>query len=408
MKATFKFYLRTDQKNSANKCSIYLRVTYNRKNKYSNTGIKLKEKYWNEEKEEVRKSHPSSKAYNEELTAIRLKAEQLAFKLEREQAITAKVLVEEFNGAAPTDFIQFTEEYIAFLKHTGSVRRAKQTRVILNKIINYSDSSSIEFNDIHADFLDGLQFYMRDELKNHPNTIRKDFERLKMIFAEADKRGDLSRNVFLKYKLPPRVKTKKEALTIEQIRAIEQLELEAESNLYHVRNYFLFSFYNAGIRFGDLCRLRWKHIQDGRLKYQMSKSKNNGTPKFKNIKLNDRSYEILKDYRTHGSDEDFIFPILGPGVDVNNPLKFDKIKNRRNVMINKQLKQIAKLAGIETSISFHIARHSFARHAANMGMNVVAISDALAHSDLKTTQTYLAGFNEVLLDKEMDSIFFNK
>jgi integrase len=343
--------------------------------------------------------------YNEELTAIKLKAEQLAFKMGRENNLTANLLAEEFRGSKPTDFVKFTEEYIDFLKVTGSVRRSKQTTVILNKIIEYADSPSIEFNDINADFLDGLQLYMKNKVKNHPNTIRKDFERLKMIFSEADKRGDLSQNVFLKYKLPPRIKTKKEALSYEQIQAIINLELEPNSKQYHARNYFLFSFYNAGIRFGDICCLKWSHIQDGRLKYQMSKSKNNGTPKFKNIRLAEQSYEILKDYRTHGSEDDFIFPILGPGVDINNPVQFDKIKSRRNVMINKFLKQIAKLAGIDLSISFHIARHSFARHAANMGMNVVAISDALAHSDLKTTQIYLSGFNETLLDKEMESIF---
>lgn len=64
-----------------------------------------------------------------------------------------------------------------------------------------------------------------------------------------------------------------------------------------------------------------------------------------------------------------------------------------------------EMAEFELSLSFHISRHSFARHAANMGMNIYAISNALAHSDLKTTQTYLNSFNENLLDKEMESIF---
>lgn len=74
-------------------------------------------------------------------------------------------------------------------------------------------------------------------------------------------------------------------------------------------------------------------------------------------------------------------------------------------MVNANLKKLAKMAGIELSLSFHISRHSFARHAANKGMNIYAISNALAHSDLSTTQVYLSGFNESLLDKEMSSIF---
>lgn len=167
----------------------------------------------------------------------------------------------------------------------------------------------------------------------------------------------------------------------------------------------MFSFYNAGIRFGDLCRLKWSNIQDGRLKYIMSKSQKNNNPKWKNIKLSEQSFAILREYRSSGSDQDFIFPILDTSKNLDDPFIFDKDKSSKNVMINANLKKIAKKAGIELNLTFHISRHSFARHAANMGMNVYAISDALAHSDLKTTQTYLESFNESLLDKEMEAIF---
>lgn len=384
---------------------IYLRVTYNRKSRFINVGIKLEEKYWNDSRQEVRKSHPAHTSYNEELRLLKLRAEKIGFELDRKDKVSAKNIADALKGKKPTDFIKFTENYIRHLKQTGSVRRSKQTKVILNKIKDYNKQSNLEFNEITSEFLDELQHFLRTKYENHPNTIRKDFERLKMVFRDADEQGLLYENLFLKYKLPPRQKTKKEALTFEQVKTIEKLNLKKGSRQYHVRNYFMFSFYNAGIRFGDLCKLKWKNIEDGRLKYLMSKSQKNTNPKWKNIKLSDQSYEILKDYRSSGNEDDFIFPILDPTKNNDDPIVFDVEKSRNNAIINKTLKSIAKKADIELSLSFHISRHSFARHAANMGMNVYAISNALAHSDLKTTQTYLNGFNESLLDKEMDSIF---
>lgn len=384
---------------------IYLRFTYNRKTKYVSAGIRVEEKSWNDKREEVRKNHPSEKVYNQELRTMRLKAEKIGFELEKRNRLSAKAIADELKGKAPTDFVTFTEAYIKRLKQNGSIRRAKQTNVILNKVKSFSKSDTIEFGDITKNFLDDMIQYLRTEYKNHQNTIRKDYERLKRVFDDAEQKELLNENPFDKYTLPARQKTKKDALTFEQIKDLERLDFEKGSELYHVRNYFMFSFYNAGIRFGDLCRLKWSNIQDERLKYVMSKSHKNHNPKWKNIKLRDQSFEILKDYRSAGSENDFIFPILDTCKNLEDPATFDSDKGSKNADINKVLKVLAKKAGIELNPTFHISRHSFARHAANMGMNVYAISDALAHSDLKMTQIYLDSFNESLLDKEMDSTF---
>lgn len=405
MKPTYSFYTRSNRKNKLNKVPVYFRITFNRKLKYINTGIKIENRHWNEGREEVRKSHPSAKIYNEELRKLRVRAEQIGFNLDRKKQLSAKNIADKLRGKNPTDFVKYTEAYINRLKQAGNIRLSKQTRVILNKIIKFSKSESLEFGDITHEFLDSLQQYLSNKIGNHPNTVRKDFERLKMIFKDAETKDLLIVNPFDKYKLPPRQKTKKDALTFKQIKVIDALELEKGSRVFHAKNYFMFSFYNAGIRFGDLCKLKWSNIQDGRLKYVMSKSLNAGNPKWKNIKLNDHSFEILKHYRKSGSDDDYIFPILDTNKDLNTPAVFDSDKSSKNVMVNKALKKVANKAGIQLKLSFHISRHSFARHAANMGMNVYAISNALAHSDLKTTQNYLSGFNESLLDKEMSSIF---
>jgi len=185
MKPSYTFYARPERKNDRNEMPIYLRIIYNRKTRYVSTGIRVEEKHWNDSREEVRKSHPSEKVYNEELQKLRLKAESIGFELERAGRLSAVSITEELKGKAPVDFVAFTEAYIERLIENGSIRLAKQTNVILNKVKDFTESESVEFNEITMAFLDDLIQYLKTEYKNHQNTIRKDYQRLRKVFKIA-------------------------------------------------------------------------------------------------------------------------------------------------------------------------------------------------------------------------------
>lgn len=55
-------------------------------------------------------------------------------------------------------------------------------------------------------------------------------------------------------------------------------------------------------------------------------------------------------------------------------------------------------------IIFHVARHSFATILKRSGINVAIISEALGHSDLKTTQIYLDSFENSQIDDAMKNL----
>ena len=404
MKPTYRFIQRNDKINKEGLAPIYLRITFDRKKSLFNTGIKVAPKQWNSDNRSVRKNHPSSVALNERLEELNLKAMQIGFDLDRDNRITSNRIVDLLKGRSPELFLQYTEIYRLRALNGGLVRRAKQVKVVVNKIKAYTDKK-LYFRDIDQLFLDELKAFLISEYKNKSTTIRKDFAVIKLVFDDAIEKGIIVESPFDRYTMPKIQKSKKEALSFEQIQKLENLKLDIDSKLYHTRNYFLFSFYNAGIRFGDLCQLTWENIQDGRLKYQMSKTARNTSPKWKDIKLNDHSFAILKEYRKSGNEKDYIFPILDKSKNLSDPVIFDKEKASKNAIANQALKRLAKKADIDIKISFHMSRHSFARHAASKGMNLFAISNALAHSDLKTTQVYLKSFDENLLDKEMENLF---
>ena len=59
--------------------------------------------------------------------------------------------------------------------------------------------------------------------------------------------------------------------------------------------------------------------------------------------------------------------------------------------INKRMKEVGEQLGIGP-ISTYTARHSFATVLKRAGANIAYISESLGHSDLKTTENYLASF----------------
>ena len=406
MATTINFELRLNKINARDEAPIYLRITHNRKNRWMSTGLRIKEKHWNEEKQRVRRNHDRYKVLNHEIETIFSQAQDAMLELKDLGKLDPKRIINIVKGYDAQNFFNYAEKYIAHLYEVGSIRRAKNAKVIVNKVKSYNGSANLQLHEVDVEFLNGLEAHLKNKYDNAPNTIRKNFQRLRHLLETARKEKYIPINPFQDYTLPQYQKPKKTALSIKQIKKMENVKLKKDSTLWHARNYFMFSFYNAGIRFGDLCLLKRKNIKDGRLKYLMSKTSSNSEPKWKNIKLLPQAIEILKAYRYQDmKPEDYLFPIVDPSKDYSDMLTFDREKGRKTALQNKRLKRLAKKADIDENLTTHLARHSFANYARKSGMSIYSISKALAHSDLKTTETYLASFDEEMLDDEMDKLF---
>jgi site-specific recombinase XerD len=72
--------------------------------------------------------------------------------------------------------------------------------------------------------------------------------------------------------------------------------------------------------------------------------------------------------------------------------------------INKYMKLIAAELKINKEVTTYFARHSFATVLRNSGASMEFISEALGHSDMKTTKNYLAGFEQATIHKTTDAL----
>lgn len=83
-----------------------------------------------------------------------------------------------------------------------------------------------------------------------------------------------------------------------------------------------------------------------------------------------------------------------------------KAMHSAKIVYNRQLKEIQKLAKIETTITSHLARHAYTHLMLDdkNGYDVYDISRALGHSSLKTTETYLVSFSKSHVGKINEAI----
>lgn len=410
MGTTYHFYMRKDKARANGECPIYLRITKNRKPRYVSTGVYILPKHWNKEKETIRKSHRNAKSLNSILTREQNKAEKVQDELGVHGKDSAKAIQKRLKQQESGDFFELADSYQQELEDQKKLSALKTLGVTLNKLEAFEGERQLPLKHIDTEYLERFERFLQRKYDNRASTISKNFEPLRAIIRKALKKHLISIDPFANFEGAKRGKPQpKTILSIEQIKAIEEADLKEGSNLWHTRNYFMFSFYSGGIRFGDLCGLKWKDIKGDRLSYQMNKN-----DKVFTVDLNQYQKEILEKYS--GKKENFIFPIFNNHKDYSDPIFLRKRISVKNVLINKWLRKIAKIVNEELKekqskvpeidgISFHVARHSFAQYAVEKGLSIYEVMQTLRHSNIKTTQRYLKGLDEQLADQAMKKVF---
>lgn len=153
------------------------------------------------------------------------------------------------------------------------------------------------------------------------------------------------------------------------------------------------------MRVSDVLRLRWSELTDHRLSYTMGKNGKNVS-----IKVPDKAFAILKQYE--GSEiSDLVFPDLKmiPDKSFNNR-SLVQLKIKAAVKkLNSSLKEIAEIAGIEKTLTMHIARHTFGNISGDR-IPIQMLQKLYRHSSITTTIGYQANFINKYADDALDAV----
>lgn len=377
---------------------IMLQIIHNRKVKRINLGYSSKPDEWDFKISRPKRNHPNYKRLDNFLGKKEAEVKDQLLKLEDIDRINSiedivKFIKNENDSIYLLSYMKSIIKELKKAKKNGNASTYKNVRSVLNTYLNEKD---VLLNRINYKWLKNFETYNLNK-GNSVNAISVYMRTIRAVINRAIKENILRRDEypFYQYKVKTK-KTKKRAISKLEIDQIKSIELPENTNIWHAKNYFMFSFYTRGMNWSDMAKLKLSNINDGKIKYIRSK-----TDKEYSIKVNNQIQSILDYYIFGKSKDSFIFPIITRISDPELILK--DIKNGLKTT-NKHLKRIAKLCNIETNLTTYVARHTWATIAKKMNYSVEIIAEGLGNEDIKTTQIYLDDFDDNVLDDANDLI----
>lgn len=399
-----KIVQRKDRIYANGNCPLFFRFTQKRQCKYISSGISIPQDCWNESEQRIIPSYPDSESLNYQLKEKLAEYQKLIDKLTvLDIEVTFDTLFGQKSKYINCTVSEYFQQQIAYMKSIGKVGTASKYETCRH-LLEHCNLGKKRFEQVDLQFLQDFEAYMIRK-GNGSNSLATSFSVLRAVYNKAVKQKVFAEtdNPFKQYNIGRFWKpTRKRAITKEDVRKIQSLELPESRESYSLsfaRDMFLFSYYVAGINFKDIATLRYSDIQNGRIYYQRHK-----TGKELNSPILPQTKAIMNRYsRRDASPEDYIFPILDRHIHKSE----QQICNRVHKVIghvNTNLKRIAEMAGLKVNLTTYVARHTFATVLKRSGVNIAIISESLGHSDLETTQIYLDSFENSQIDEAMKNL----
>ncbi len=294
---------------------------------------------------------------------------------DREAFVTAEMVRNAYQGIGTeyeTVLRAFDKMNADFAKRVGKDRSERTYRKYLTvrKYVaefmkNHYKRSDMGMNELTEEFIHDYCLYLRNEVGLAQSSVWIYSIPLKHIVTSAHYHGKIPRNPFAQYHVNPDHK-ERGFLTENEIKAMSTIELE-NANFAIARDIFIFGCW-TGISFVDIKKLTTDNI----------------------VELNGSRWIVSKRQKTGVPFQIKLMDIPAQIIERNKP--FRNGKNLFNInsydMVNRRIKTVAKMCGIEKNISFHLSRHSFAVLALNYGMPIESVSKILGHTNITTTQIY--------------------
>jgi integrase/recombinase XerD len=373
------------------KCAVSIRITYLRKKRYYPTPFRLSA----DEFEKMR----TAERPREEIKRMRLQLgllEQKAGKIiENMPYFTWEAFEKQFltNRGHRNQIKAAFDAYIIQLKEQDRIGTAVSYECARNSLAGFK--ADIVFAEVTPTLLHKYEKWMLDGGKSK-TTVGIYLRSLRTIFNNAIADGLITKELYpfgkRKYEIPTGKNTKK-ALPHTDIKLIYNFPAKQGTTLDMAKDYWLFIYFCNGLNVKDMCLLKYKNIQGDMLVFERAKTERSKrqaesirVPLIEEVKM-----IISKWGNEHLSRDTFIFPVLSPGLSAERQRQL--IQQLTHV-INDHLKTIAKALSLDSNLTTYTARHSFATVLKRNGYSVEAIREALGHSSGRTTQNYLASFED--------------
>jgi integrase len=240
--------------------------------------------------------------------------------------------------------------------------------------------SDLSFDKIDSIFVEQFKEYLDKKAigkANKPlsqNSKYSYFGKFTSALKQAVKDGILKVNPAINVKGFKQGEPQREFLTLEELQKVANTECE----LPELKKAFIFSAL-TGLRWLDIEKMKWSEVQHSKemgyyIRFTQKKTKGTET-----LPISDQAYGLL-----------------GEPTEKNN-LVFKGLNY--SAWSNLKLQQWMLKAGIDKTITFHCARHTYATLQLTLGTDIYTVSKLLGHKELRTTQIYA----KVIDDKKREA-----
>ncbi|WP_455666383.1 phage integrase SAM-like domain-containing protein [Phocaeicola sp.] len=386
------FSLRESKQNKKGLSPIEVSITTNGKRIYFSTGKQASAADWNKEKQAVKGKSEEAQLINDYLIQLRNKIYQKEIELlQKGYLITAELLKE-----AITDKVEALNEktLLEVLEEHNTERKAMVGKTVAPAtywVFEYTGRLFKEFiqkkygrkdlylREINLGFIQGFHAYLLGEKKMGQNSCIKHLKFLKKLLNLAVSNSYISYNSVNAYKVE-REPVDIDFLDEEELRKIINFDTPLP-RLERAKDMFLFGCF-TGLSYIDIKTLTPEHFEKDSAGRIWIKKRRVKTGVLSRIPLLPIAKLILDKYK--GGEK--LLPIQDPAD------------------INKYLKDIAILCGINKRICFHTSRHTFASTvtlANNISLEVV--SKMLGHTNTRMT-THYAKLIDKYIGEQMDKL----
>ena len=230
--------------------------------------------------------------------------------------------------------------------------------------------SDIPVKDINFEFINEYEYYLKTVRNCNHNSAIKYITNFKKIIRVCLGNGWIEKDPFINYKIRLN-EVEREFLTKSEVQTIVDKEFSS-IRLDQVRDIFIFCCF-TGLAYADVKKLSQEHIIKGIDGGQWIKINRTKTDTRSSIPLLPTPLLIIEKYSSHIKciEENTLLPVYS------------------NQKMNEYLKEIASVCSISKTITFHIARHTFATTITlTNNVPIESVSKMLGHKSIRTTQHY--------------------
>ena len=394
MRSTFKvlFYLKRNKKKTQSAVPLMGRITVNGTISQFSAKLTVPERLWEVRGGRAKGRSLEADRINRYLDDIRSQIDRHYRDIrDRESYVTAEKVKNAWLGFGKryrtllSTFRSFTDDlhgrigvdrskntwyrYLATMKHLQAFLTVKY-RV-----------SDIALAELEQSFIEQFHVYLRTECNLKLTSICRYLDCLINVVKVSFNDGIMPRNPFASYRYNEPT-PERAFLNEEEILTLQHAALRTKKQRM-IRDLFLFSCF-TGICYADLKTLAWKQFgQDTHGDWWVTGNRCKTDTQYV-VKLLPAALSILERYRD-GADRVFAFmPHLNT--------------------VDRSLKRIAVLCGIDKKLTFHCARHTYATTICLMnGVSLETLSKMLGHKRITTTQTY-AKVTQPMIDREVEML----